>query len=148
MKRYAKFGYAAPFCFRVILEKPQGGGQNDPPPATRAKVKRSKTQNFKNPRIHLFKYYLLCRFLAIRFTNVFLTNFQTFIFFALKSREVTSQNRLYLNVLPESDFSFTRRRRSDVRRVMPSFMSISARVQELFRKNRGGVISLPPPPGG
>ena len=37
MKRYAKFGYAAPFRFRVILEKPQGGGQNDPPP-TRAKV--------------------------------------------------------------------------------------------------------------
>ena len=30
MKRYAKFGYAAPFRFRVILEKPQGGGQNDP----------------------------------------------------------------------------------------------------------------------
>ena len=26
MKRYAKFGYAAPFRFRVILEKPQGGG--------------------------------------------------------------------------------------------------------------------------
>ena len=39
MKRYAKFGYAAPFRFRVILEKPQGGGgQNDPPP-TRAMVK-------------------------------------------------------------------------------------------------------------
>ena len=36
MKRYAKFSYAAPFRFRVILEKPQGGGQNDPP--TRAKV--------------------------------------------------------------------------------------------------------------
>ena len=36
MKRYAKFGYAAPFRFRVILEKPQGG-QNDPP--TRAKGK-------------------------------------------------------------------------------------------------------------
>ena len=33
MKRYAKFGYAAPFRFRVILEKTQGGGgQNDPPP--------------------------------------------------------------------------------------------------------------------
>ena len=32
MKRYAKFGYAAPFRFRVTLEKPQGGGQNDPPP--------------------------------------------------------------------------------------------------------------------
>ena len=28
---------------------------------------------------------------------------------------------------------------------MPSFMSISARVQELFRKNQGGVISPPPP---
>ena len=26
MQRYAKFGYAAPFRFRVILEKPQGGG--------------------------------------------------------------------------------------------------------------------------
>ena len=35
MKRYAKFGYAAPFRFRVILEKPQGGGQNDPPPPGR-----------------------------------------------------------------------------------------------------------------
>ena len=30
MKRYAKFGYAAPLRFRIILEKPQGGGQNDP----------------------------------------------------------------------------------------------------------------------
>ena len=39
MKRYAKFGYAVPFRFRVILEKPQGG-QNDPPPPTRAKVKQ------------------------------------------------------------------------------------------------------------
>ena len=30
MKGYAKFGYVAPFRFRVILEKPQGGGgQND-----------------------------------------------------------------------------------------------------------------------
>ena len=34
MKSYAKFGYAAPFRFRVILEKPQGG-QNDPPPGRR-----------------------------------------------------------------------------------------------------------------
>ena len=41
MKRYAKFGYAAPFRFRVILEKPQGG-QNDPP--TRAKVKAYRMQ--------------------------------------------------------------------------------------------------------
>ena len=32
MKRYAKFSYAAPFRFRVILEKTQGGGQNAPPP--------------------------------------------------------------------------------------------------------------------
>ena len=39
MKRYAKFGYAAPLRFRVILEKPQGGGQNDPPPPTRAKAR-------------------------------------------------------------------------------------------------------------
>ena len=31
MKRYAKFSYAAPFRFRVIHKKPQGGGQNDPP---------------------------------------------------------------------------------------------------------------------
>ena len=29
---------------------------------------------------------------------------------------------------------------------MPSFMSISARVQELFRKNRGGGVISPPPP--
>ena len=36
MKRYAKFGYAAPFRFRVILEKPQGGAKMTPP--TRAKV--------------------------------------------------------------------------------------------------------------
>ena len=75
-------------------------------------------------------------------------NFQTFIFFAPKSREVTSQNRLYLkNNLPESNFSFTRRRRIDVWRVMPSFMSISARVQELFRENRGGggAENAPPP---
>ena len=36
MKRYAKFGYAASLRFRVILEKPQGGGgQNDPPPGRR-----------------------------------------------------------------------------------------------------------------
>ena len=38
MKRYAKFGYAAPIRFRVILEKPQGGAKMTPPP-TRAKVK-------------------------------------------------------------------------------------------------------------
>ena len=38
MKRYAKFGYAAPFRFRVILEKTQGGAKMTPPP-TRAKVK-------------------------------------------------------------------------------------------------------------
>ena len=40
MKRYAKFGYAAPFRFRVILEKPQGGAKMTPP--TRAKVKRTE----------------------------------------------------------------------------------------------------------
>ena len=34
MKRYAKFGYAAPLRFRVILEKPQGG-RNAPPPGRR-----------------------------------------------------------------------------------------------------------------
>ena len=39
MKRYAKFGCAAPFRFRVILEKPQGGGGKMTPPPTRAKVK-------------------------------------------------------------------------------------------------------------
>ena len=56
--------------------------------------------------LELFKYYILCSLLAIRFANVFLTNFQTFIFFSPpKSREVTSQNRLYLEMfLPESDF--------------------------------------------
>ena len=91
-------------------------------------------------------YYILCNFLAICFANVFLMSFQTFIFFTPKSREVTSQNRLYLNFFPESDFSFTRRRIIDVRRVMPSFMSISARVQELFRENRGG--GKRPPPSG
>ena len=32
MKRYAKFGYAAPFRFWVILEKPQGGGGAKWPP--------------------------------------------------------------------------------------------------------------------
>ena len=65
------------------------------------------------------------------FSNVYI--------FAPKSREVTPQNRLYLkNLLPESDFFATKRRRIDVRRVMPSFMSISAMVQELFLKNRGG----------
>ena len=48
MKRYAKFGYAAPFRFRVIFEKPQGEGQNDPPP-TRAKVK------FQTRLLHLVK---------------------------------------------------------------------------------------------
>ena len=36
MKRYAKFGYAAPLRFRVILEKSQGGPKWPP---TRAKVK-------------------------------------------------------------------------------------------------------------
>ena len=30
MKRYAKLGYAAPLRFRVILEKPQGGGKMTP----------------------------------------------------------------------------------------------------------------------
>ena len=38
MKRYAKFGCAAPFRFRVIREKPQGGAKMTPP--TRAKVKK------------------------------------------------------------------------------------------------------------
>ena len=37
MKRYAKLGYAAPFRFRVVLEKQQGGGGKMTPP-TRAKV--------------------------------------------------------------------------------------------------------------
>ena len=32
MKSYAKFGYAAPFRFWVILEKPQGGAKMTPPP--------------------------------------------------------------------------------------------------------------------
>ena len=42
MKRNAKFGYAAPFRFRVILEKPQGGGGGKmTPPPTRAKVKET-----------------------------------------------------------------------------------------------------------
>ena len=96
--------------------------------------------------LDLFKYYLLCRFLAIRVTNVFLTNFQTFIFFRTKiaGGDVT-KSAISQIFLPESDFSFTRRRRIDVRRVMPSFMSISARVQELFRKNRGGGRDKPPP---
>ena len=34
--------------------------------------------------LELFKYHLLFSFLAIRFTNVFLTNFRTFIFFRTK----------------------------------------------------------------
>ena len=44
MKRYAKFGYAAPLRFRVFfepppgLEKPQGGGgKMTPPPGRRLK---------------------------------------------------------------------------------------------------------------
>ena len=37
MKMYAKFGCAALLRFRVILEKPQGGGQHDPPPGRRLK---------------------------------------------------------------------------------------------------------------
>ena len=52
----------------------------------------------------------------------------------------------YLNFLPESDFFFTKRRRIDVRRVMPSFMSISVTVQELFLKNEGRGRKTPPPP--
>ena len=36
MKRYAKFGYAAPFRFRIILEKPQGAKMTPLP--TRVKV--------------------------------------------------------------------------------------------------------------
>ena len=91
-------------------------------------------------------HHLLCKFLAIGFKNVFLTNFQTFIFFVPKSREVTPQNLLYLIFWPESDFFCIKRRRIDVRRVMPSFMSISPRVQELFRKNRGGGGRDKPPP--
>ena len=35
MKRYSKFGYAAPFRFRVILEKQQGGGAKMTPPPGR-----------------------------------------------------------------------------------------------------------------
>ena len=68
------------------------------------KLKISKIRD--SHLLDLFKNYLLCRFLVIRFTNVFLTNFQTFIFFTPKLREVMSQNRLDLNFffLPESDF--------------------------------------------
>ena len=55
MKRYAKFGYAAPLRFRVILEKPQGG-QNDPP--TRAKVNHLllECQHFDLHRRHIAAY--------------------------------------------------------------------------------------------
>ena len=45
MKRYAKFGYAAPFRFRVILEKPQGAKW---PPPTRAKVNTRTGGGAKN----------------------------------------------------------------------------------------------------
>ena len=39
MKRYEKFGHAAPLRFRVILEKPRrGGGGKMTPTHTRAKV--------------------------------------------------------------------------------------------------------------
>ena len=48
MKRYAKFGYAAPFRFRVILEKPQGGGQNDPPPPGR-RLRKTRGVGKNNP---------------------------------------------------------------------------------------------------
>ena len=55
MKRYAKFGYAAPFRFRVILEKPQGGGKMTPPP-TRAKVKAKNVEvRFSKTRGQLFR---------------------------------------------------------------------------------------------
>ena len=63
--------------------------------------------------------------------------FKHLSFFAPKSGEVTSQKRLYINCLPDSDCYDTKRRRVDVRRFMPSFISISARVQELFRKTEG-----------
>ena len=110
----------------------------------------SKPQFFLKVRdshlIELFnKYYVLCSFRTICLTNVFLTNFQTFIFFAPKSRQVTPQNRLYLKNCPNLIF-WHQTTHNWCPKSHAKFMSISARVQELFRKNRGGgVIS---PPGG
>ena len=106
------------------------------------KLKISKFRD--NHLLDLFKYYILCKFLAIRSTNVFLTNFQTFIFFAPKSREVTSQNRLYLNFLPESDFLSP----DDVELMSGESCQVSCRYRLGFRSysgktKEGGVISSP-----
>ena len=43
MKRYAKSSYAAPLRFRVIVEKPQGGGGQDGPPAVRGLILQCDT---------------------------------------------------------------------------------------------------------
>ena len=46
-------------------------------------VKKLKISKIRDSHLlELFKYYPLCNFLAIRFTNLFLMNFQTFIFLA------------------------------------------------------------------
>ena len=72
-------------------------------------------------------------FLAIRFTNIFLTNFQTFIFFAPKSREVTSQNRLYLNFCPNRFFLSP----DDVELMSGESCQVSCRYRQGFRSYSG-----------
>ena len=87
---------------------------------------------------------MLCSFLAICFTNVFLTNFQTFILVRTKvavgdvTKLAITKKIALIDFLASNDVEL-------ISRVMPSFMWISARVHELFRKNRGGRDK---PPGG
>ena len=127
----------------------------------RKKLKISKIRD--SHLLELFNYYLLSSFLAIRFSNVFLTNFQTFIFFAPKSWEVTSQNRLYLNLFCPNRF-FTP---NDVELMSGESCQVSCRYLIGFRsfpENRvgrdtpsrrlrvnplpAGPLNFPPPAGG
>ena len=109
-------------------------------------AKKSKFQKSESHLLELFKYYLWCSFLAICFIKSIFDEFSNIYPFRTKivggdaTKSAISQcfcpNRI---LLTPDDVELMSGR------VMPSFMSISARVQELFRKNRGGAI-LPPPP--
>ena len=86
----------------------------------------------------------MCGFLAIRFSNVFLTNFQTFIFFAPKSRDMTSQKSAISQfVLPESDFLSP----DDVELMSGESCQVSCRYRLGFRIYSGkteGAYTPPP----
>ena len=87
--------------------------------------------------LELLKYYLLCVFCNSLDKRIFDEFVNIYLFRTKIAGGNVTKSALSQNVFARIGFFFTRRR-IDVRRVMPSFMSISGRVQELFRKKRGG----------